>query len=285
MIDLITVVYREELHFLKIQARSIELYTRTQDIGNIYVVVNDADCVCDLIDPTWYGTHQAKVKIIPYSKWRQDPDHLNGWQSQQLCKLLAASEASSAWSMCLDAKTWFIRPLDLSKLFDAQQRVNSGIQSIHPLFTSSKQFLEYYYNISMPDVIGPAGPPFVFHNATARALVNSFGNFIEFFKTNVANTNAITEFHLYSSFVLTRDGTYEKLYTTTQYYNYHHLAEWELDRFDIMYHEWIHDDRALTASIHRKAYPLLSTKQLRRWQKFLAQKGLNIDNILGVANE
>jgi hypothetical protein len=283
LIDLITVVFQEELHFLQTQARSIELYTRTQDICNIYVVVNDADSVADLVDPTWYGTHQAKVKIIPYSKWSSDPDFLNGWQRQQLCKLLAASEASSTWSMCLDAKTWFIQPLDLSKLFDEQQRVNSGSYAVHPEFTSSKQFLEHYYNISMPEIIGPAGPPFVFHSATVGELVNSFDDFMEFFKPNVANINAITEFHLYSSFVLARDGTYERLYNTTQYYNYYHLAECELDRFDIMYHGYMHDDRALTASIHRKAYPLLSIKQIRKWQKFLAQKGLNIDNILGVA--
>jgi hypothetical protein len=279
------VIFQEELHFLKTQARSIELYTRTQDIGNIYVVVNDADSVADLVDPGWYGIHQSKVKIVPYSKWSPDLDHLNGWQRQQLCKLLAASKASSTWSMCLDAKTWFIQPLDLSKLFDAQQRVNSGIFTVHPVFTSSKQFLEHYYNISMPEVIGPAGPPFVFHSATARALVNSFGNFIEFFKINVVMPNAITEFHLYSSFVLARDGTYEKLYNKTNYYNYYHIAEPDLDRFDSVYHGWIHDNRALTASVHRRAYPLLSAKQIRRWQKFLAQKGLNIDNILGVANE
>lgn len=283
MIDLITVVFQEELHFLKIQARSIELYTRTQDIGNIYVVVNDVDSVVDLVDPVWYGTHQAKVKIVPYSKWNFGADRLNGWQSQQLCKLLAASEASSAWSMCLDAKTWFIRPLDLSKLFDKQQRVNSGALPVHPMFTNSRQFLERYYNISMPKIIGPAGAGTVFHSATVQALVNSFGDFMEFFKTNVANTNAITEFHLYSSFVLARNGTYNKLYNKTQYYSCYNLAHWELDKFDSVYHGYVHDDRALTASIHRKAYPLLSAKQIRRWQKFLAQKGLNISNILGAA--
>jgi len=283
LIDLITVVFQEELHFLKTQARSIELYTRTQDIGNIYVVVNDADSVADLVDPVWYGTHQSKVKIVPCSKWNPGADRINGWQSQQLCKLLAASEASSAWSMCLDAKTWFIQPLDLSKLFDSQQRVNSGIQPVHPVFTASKQFLERHYNISMPEVIGPGGVPFVFHSATVQALVNSFDDFLEFFKTNVSNTNAITEFHLYSSFVLAREGTYKKLYNNTQYYRCCNLAEWELDKFDSMYHAITHDDRALTASIHRKAYPGLSAQQLEKWQQFLAQKGLNISNIQGAA--
>lgn len=281
MIDLITVVFQEELHFLKTQARSIELYTRTQDICNIYVVINDADSVADLVDPAWYGTHQAKVKIVPYSKWSPGSDRINGWQSQQLCKLLAASEASSAWSICLDAKTWFIRPLDLSKLFDDQQRVNSGIQCVDPVFTSSKQFLEHYYNISMPKIIGPGGVPFVFHSATVQALVNSFGDFLEFFKTNVSNANAITEFYLYSSFVLAREGTYEKLYNTTQYYVCCNLAEWELDKFDSVYDTITHDDRALTAGIHRKAYPGLSAEQIRKWQQFLAQKGLNISDIQG----
>jgi hypothetical protein len=283
LIDLITVVFQEELHLLKTQARSIELYTRTQDIRKIYVVVNDADSVADFVDPTWYGTHQARVKIVRGSKWNPGAAHLNGWQSQQLCKLLAASKASSAWSMCLDAKTWFIQPLDLSKLFDVQQRVNSGIYPVQPVFTSGKQFLEGYYNINMPEIIGPGGVPFVFHTATVQSLVKSFGpkfgDFLKFFKTNVSNPNVITEFYLYSSFILAREGTYKKLYNTTRYYSCYNLAEHELDTFDSIYHAITHDDRALTASMHRKAYSMLSAKQLRRWQKFLSQSGLNISNI------
>ena len=279
MIDLITVVFQEELHFLKTQALSIQLYTRQQDISNIYVVVNDVDSVADLVDPAWYGTHHAKVKIIPYSVWNYEMDRINGWQSQQICKLLAAKEALSTWSMCLDAKTWFIQPLDLSKLFDAHQRVNSGILPVSPVFTNSQQFLEQHYSINMPKIIGPGGVPFVFHSETVRELVNSFDNFVEFFKTNMTNSNAVTEFHLYSSFVLARDGTYEQLYNKTSYYTCHNIAEREIDKFDCQHDMMVNNPLVLTASMHRKAYSLISAEQLEQWQQFLAQKGLNIATI------
>lgn len=279
MIDLITVVYQEELHFLKTQARSIELYTRQQDIKNIYVVVNDVDSVADLVDPSWYGILQSKVKIVPYSVWNYDMSRITGWQGQQICKLLGAREALSTWVMCLDAKTWFIQPLNLSRLFDSQRRVNSGTWPVFPAFTSSQQFLEQHYNISMPETIGPGGVPFVFHSETVRELVNSFDDFVEFFKTNMTNASAVTEFHLYSGFVLARDGTYERLYNKTPYYKCHNIAEWEIDKFDRLHGMLVDDPLVLTASMHRKVYPLLSAQQLDQWQQFLAQKGLNITNI------
>ena len=279
MIDLITVVFQEELHFLKTQALSIQLYTRQQDISNIYVVVNDVDSVADLVDPAWYGTHHAKVKIIPYSVWNYEMDRINGWQSQQICKLLAAREALSTWSMCLDAKTWFIQPLDLSKLFDSQHRVTAGTYPVSPVFTSSQRFLEQHYRISMPKTIGPGGVPFVFHSETVRALVNSFDDFVEFFKDNMSNSNAVTEFHLYSSFVLAQDGTYERLYNKTLYYTCYNIAEWEIDKFNRIYNALVNDPLALTASMHRKAYSLISPAQLEQWQQFLTLKKLNITTI------
>jgi hypothetical protein len=279
LIDLVTVVFQDELHLLKTQARSVELYTRPQDICNIYVVVNDVDSVADLVDTAWWGTYQPKVKIVPYSVWNYSTDRINGWQNQQICKLLAASEAASQWSMCLDAKTWFIQSLDLSKLFDTHQRVTAGTLAVIPVFTSSQQFLEQHYSISMPETIGPGGVPFVFHSETVRSLVSSFDNFVEFFKTNMTNANAVTEFHLYSSFVLARDGTYERLYNKTQYYKCHNIAEWQIDKFDWLHDIMVNDPLVLTAGMHRKVYSLLGPEQIDKWQQFLAQKGLNITTI------
>jgi hypothetical protein len=204
---------------------------------------------------------------------------INGWQSQQICKLLGAREALSTWSMCLDSKTWFIQPLNLSKLFDSQRRVNAGVWPVFPAFTNSQRFLEKYYSISMPETIGPGGVPFVFHNETVRALVNSFDDFVGFFKTNMCNSNAITEFHLYSSFILAKDGTYERLYNKTPYYKCHNIAEWEIDKFDRLHELLVDDPLVLTASMHRKAYSLLHPEQLDKWHQFLTQKKLNISTI------
>lgn len=280
MIDLVTIVFQQELDFLKIQARSIDLYIQQADLGNIYVVVNDDDSVADLIDPAWWGTHHAKIKVIPYSCWNY-VSRINGWENQQLCKLLAAGSAEHDWSMSLDAKTWFVQTLDLTKLFDDQGRVTAGTVPVFPVFDSSKEFLEKYYAISMPDIVGPQGVPFVFHTATVKQLLSSHSDFIEFFQTNVRYPHLITEFHLYSSFVLSRDKTYEHLYSKTQYYTCCNVADSDVDRFDHHYNRMLSDKKLLTASIHRRAYPLLTEEQLINWTQFLIQQGLNIKVILG----
>ena len=64
MVDLITVVYRPEIYYLEIQARSIELYLDSDFIHNIIIVVNDQDDVANLIDVNWYGKNKDKVKEI-----------------------------------------------------------------------------------------------------------------------------------------------------------------------------------------------------------------------------
>jgi len=280
MIDLVTIVFQQELDFLKIQARSIDLYIQQTDLGNIYVVVNDDDSVVDLIDSAWWGTHHAKVKVIPYSCWNYK-SRINGWENQQLCKLLAAGSAEHDWSMSLDAKTWFVQTLDLTKLFDDQGRITAGTVPVFPVFDSSKEFLEKYYAISMPDIVGPQGVPFVFHTATVKQLLSSHSDFTEFFQTNVRYPHLITEFHLYSSFVLSRDKTYEHLYNKTQYYTCCNVADSDVDRFDHHYNRMLLDKKLLTASIHRRAYPLLTEEQLINWTQFLIQRGLNIKVIPG----
>jgi hypothetical protein len=279
MIDLVTVVFRDELDFLKIQARSLDLYANPADVDNIYIVINDQDDVCDLIDTAWWGCHK-NVKLIPYSKWNY-VTRVNGWENQQLCKLLAAAESGSSWSMVLDAKTWLIQPLVLDKLFNQRGQPTVGFQPVVPVFQSSKQFVEQYYNISMTQVIGPAGVPFMFHTNTVKEMIEQIDDFVDFFQTHVRFPHFLTEFHLYSGFVLHRHGTYEHLYDKNQYYRCHNIADFDVVNFDQEFNRIKLHPQLLTASIHRRAYPLLSEQQLINWQQFLLQKKLNIVAILG----
>ena len=82
MIDICTVVFREELAILKAQAQSIAL--RCQDLGslNIYIVVNDTDDVVAEIDSAWWGNLASKVMVIPRSTFSTTYVD-NGWLSQQ----------------------------------------------------------------------------------------------------------------------------------------------------------------------------------------------------------
>ena len=63
MLDLITVVFRDEIPLLKIQAKSVDQYVT--NINSITIIVNDDDSVAELIDPAWWGQYCQQVKIKP----------------------------------------------------------------------------------------------------------------------------------------------------------------------------------------------------------------------------
>ena len=279
MFDLISIVFRPELPLLKIQAESINQYINPDDINSIVVVVNDHDDVAALIDIGWWGQHVHKVKIKCRSEWDYT-SRIGGWENQQLCKLLAAAESTCDWSMVLDAKTWFIKKVTAADFFDEQGRARTGHIPTVPVFESSRQFVEQLYNVTLEHTIGPGGVPFIFHTHTVKALTDSIDNFIEFFQTQVKYPNLITEFHLYSGFVLSRYGSYKELYNKDIGYSVINIADWEADNFDQLFAHMNSNNTLLTTvSIHRRAYKDLSTTQIKQWVDFLIEKNLVCDNL------
>ena len=117
MIDICTVVFRDELAALRLQAQSLQIFANDIGIRNIYVVTNDEDWLINDIDPEWWGDLKQHVLVIPRTtfsaQWVED-----GWLSQQLWKMLVASISYNTWTMALDAKTILTRPLSLDRLFD-----------------------------------------------------------------------------------------------------------------------------------------------------------------------
>lgn len=271
MLDIITVVFQGEINLLRIQAESINRFISSNQINSITVIVNDQDSVAELIDTRWWRQHQTKVKIKPYSRYNYI-SRVTGWENQQLLKLLAAEESTSPWSMVLDAKTWFIQPFDMEKLFDSQGRACVGTAGISPHFKSSQEFIEKYYNVSMPEIIGPGGVPFLFHTETVKRLIDAEPGFIDWFQTNVRHPNLITEFHLYSGFVLSEYGSYNTLHSSTPAYSCANVADWETAQFDVFLQNIATDPQILTASVHLRAYPKLTEQQYTAWFKFLIER-------------
>jgi hypothetical protein len=270
------VVFEKEIPLIKIQARSIELYVDTDIIKNIYVIVNDEDSKVNLINPMWWGINSNKVKIIPRSKYGVDPT-LIGWDSQQMYKLFAAESAESTWSMCLDAKTWFVYPLHWNKLFDEQNRVKFRSIPVIPVFKFAQEFLEKYYDISMKEVIGPGGVPFMFHTETVKSMFAELNTpFLEFFSTHVRLPANITEFMLYSAYVVHKYGDYSSLYSHSQPYIVQNIADFQINEFSKIMDN-MNYPVTLTASIHLRVYPLLTQEQFERWCEFLVGKNLTTD--------
>lgn len=281
MIDLIIVVFQQELHLIKIQARSIELNLESHRINKIYVVVDSEDSVADLVDPAWWGINANKVKIIPRSQLGLAPQ-LDGWSRQQLYKLLAAEQAESEWSMCLDAKTWFVQSLEWDKLFDGNGLVRFRSFPTIDHFKSAQVFLEKFYNVELPHVIGPGGVPFMFRTELVKEMVVDIGQrtgvrFFDWFAIHLMDPYRATEFMLYSSYIIYKLGSYSTLYSRDQYYTVNNLTDWEVaDSFDLIFSR-MHDPRALTVSIQGRAYPHLTDDQMSKWTDFLISKNLITD--------
>jgi len=280
-IDLITIVFKQELDLLRIQARSIELYIPQKHIGNIYVVVNDDSLVDSLIDHNWWGTNADRVVIINRSRWEIDTSIMHGWDSQQLYKLLAAEQATATWSLCLDAKTWFINTLEWNLLFDKEHKVKFNWFPVIPVFNVAKETLDNVFKVSLKDVIGPGGVPFAFKTSTVKSMIQWLSltqnkDFSDFFIENVQWPYLITEFMLYSAYVEKVHSCYSALYNRNQYYTINNIAHNEAEQFDEKLTAML-TPNALTASIHRNAYQHLTDEQITQWVDFLSAKQLIAD--------
>lgn len=278
MLDLITVVYQKELPLLEIQARSIDLHVSPQIINSIIVVVNDHQDVCDLIDASWYGQHQNLVKIILAPKTK-----LSGWDSQQLHKLATAGSSTQEWTMILDAKTWFVNDLNIDLLFDDSNRAYHCTARNFTAFNDELVFTEQFFQTSTNQtIIGPAGVPFMFHTKTVRSLIQSIENisdlpFDQWFVEHVADPPRITEFVLYSVYVLYKYGTYNYLYAELDRpnYLYFNICDWQVKDFDLIYNKILANiNNVLTVSVHSRAYQLLSYIQKQSWLQLLVDKQL-----------
>ena len=162
MIDIATVVMREELPMLRLQAESIARHAHSIGTRNIYVIVNDDDAVVTEIDAAWWGHMQGQVLVIPRTAfsapWVED-----GWVSQQVWKILTAAMSYNLFTMVLDAKTILTKTIDPAWLFTPEGKLRSGADfPIYDVFRPSCEITEQVFEIDMIHQAGPGGVPFFF---------------------------------------------------------------------------------------------------------------------------
>lgn len=288
MIDLVTVVYRPEMPFLELQAKSIETYFEDSFVNSITVVVNDDDSVCDLIDKSWWGKYKHIVTIVPYSVYRYTC-RIDGWENQQLCKLLSVSRCSMPWAMVLDAKTLFVKPCTQELMF-SQNKVNAKPIEIFPEFVEAKESIENLFNIKFDKAVGPGGVPFMMNTQVTRDMINYIESefetdFIDFFQTKCRYPYLITEFYLYSGYVIFKCEDILHLYTDEQNWDCANISDSQVDEFDRIFRE-MRLFKTLTVSIHARAWNLLSYEQKLSYCQLLKFKKVinNTEHTLGKLN-
>lgn len=271
MIDIVTVVFKQELPVLQAQAQSVERYCQDIGIRNIYVVVNDDESVVGEIDSAWWGALSNKVLVIPRSAFSTDYSD-NGWLSQQALKLMTSATSYNTWSMVLDAKTIFVKPLQLSELLDAQERPQVGQLEIYPVFDRSKQIVNELFSIDLQKQLGPGGVPFIINNQMARALIAEVEHrtamkFPEWFQAQ----GMLTEFILYSGYIQYRGFTNVLYNVDNNDLVPVNICHSEVAAFDRKFKEM---QNALTVSVHRNAWTEFTAEQRQQYQHFLIDRGI-----------
>jgi delta 1-pyrroline-5-carboxylate dehydrogenase len=92
----------------------------------------------------------------------------------------------------------------------------------------------------------------------------------------VANPHRITEFILYAGYVLYEHKSYDAIYNIQDKLEYqvYNVADWQANHFNEILAQCQENSTALTFSVHRRAYQLLSEEQKIRCLEFLYNRKL-----------
>lgn len=272
MVDIVTVVFDEELAVLRSQAQSINRYFTKFDTQCIYVIVNDRDDVAKQIDPSWWGDLAPCVKIVPRS-WFSTQYVENGWVSQQALKLMGVALSNAEWCMIMDAKTILVR--ESTSMFDQHGRANTGVIPLYSVFEPSKKIVGQLYNIDLPHQLGPGGVPFLIKPRAARHLIADVEHRTgESFPMWFQSQGMLTEFVLFSGYLYAQPGGLESMYNVDNcQIPVCNICHSQVESFDRTFRTAFD---ALTVSVHRKAWTQLTEDQKNYFTGFLRSRGIDL---------
>ena len=273
MIDIVTVVFREELAILKVQAESVDLYCQNIGLQTIYVVVNDDQSIVEEIDPAWWGSLSKYVKII-HRDYFNCKFVADGWVSQQVLKLLCSTLSQNEYTMILDAKTILIKSLELNCLFDKDKKITFGYFSIIEVFYPSRDIVNKLFNINLINSAGPGGVPHIFSTKLICNMISDITKltgekFAEWFQMQ----GKLTEFILYSGYVLYCDDTLDLMYSNNTHYRVCNICHSEVAQFNTKLVE-MQTPNTLTVSVHRNCWSQLTTDQRVAYIALLQARGI-----------
>lgn len=273
MIDIVTVVFGEEVAILRCQAQSLDLYCQDIGLQKIYVMVNEPN-LSQEIDTAWWGSLAGRVEIVPRETFDVDWSD-NGWLTQQLLKIHGGARSQNIWTMVLDAKTIMTRRLALDDVINSQGQAKFGWLPIDEVFYPARDIANQLLETNNTTLLEPVGVPFFFHNQSVRSMID----FVQL-KTNqdfdswFLSNGMLTEFILYSTWISVDDNR-RNLYQHTgtgATLNIRHVCHAFADRFDQILAS--HDDDSHTLSVHRRVWAGLTSEQRLAFQQRLIACGI-----------
>jgi hypothetical protein len=274
MIDIVTVVFEQEIPVLRAQAQSLALYGQKLGIRNIYVVLNDSETIAAQIDPAWWGPLAHTVLVIPRTAF-STAFVANGWVSQQVLKLLTAAMSYNTYSMIMDAKTILVHELDPAKFISSTGQIHTGLMDIYPVFEPSRKIVNALFDIELTEQLGPGGVPFIMHNDTVRMMIAEVTmRTQQSFPVWFQQQGVLTEFLLYSGFVQFLCGALSVLYSRTNQLGIPcNVSHDEVGIWQQKFQQMCSKD-AVTVSVHRGAWAQLDSQQQQQYRDLLIEHGI-----------
>jgi hypothetical protein len=213
----VTVTYRAEDTLQLLQARSLALYARPEDVAAVIVVDNGSPRLSrggQRRLRAAYGPLADRVRIVPRAELGSEVAS-SGWMSQQVVKLAVHRLVETPTYVLLDAKNHLIRPVAVGDFLADDGRARTGFQSYrsHPLLPRLQRVLEYLeLDEAAIDRFPPTSTPFVMHrDATAALIADVEQSSGRPFAEEFVGAD-LTEFPLYSAWLLRRDGGWDQTY-------------------------------------------------------------------------
>lgn len=303
-IDFVTVVFDDEINLLFLQAHSISKYVDPLIINKIYIIYNDKNY--SYFEQYFYKTIYDQydllkncVVLLNYLQLFDTKTILNecsGWRMQQLIKLIVSKIVSVDYYLVLDSKNHFIRNLNLESFI----KKNKCIMYIGDIGIMEKYFNNCikYFNITdsqinkikleekMTNKLPITITPYLFKTQIVNFLISYIETREKDFCKFFLNNTSITEFHLYSSFII-YSQVLDQFYISDKF---DHIAIFniypsnETTFIDLV--KKAMTDEIMTFAVHRTRFKNLTSNQkeilLKLFKQFYDDKIVNyiLNNIL-----
>lgn len=221
-LDIVTICFSEDVHLLKLQARSLARFMDAGILGQVILVINDPDpkavqrrIISEALPD--YGALADRIIFFDHSiGWLQERPGA-GWYSQQILKLQVSIAVKSDAYLILDAKNHFIRAVKAADFFAPDGKLLSYQGPVAARFRPEHK--NAYALFGMPynaadDTCLPTTTPFLADRQTVRRMIpyierRAGCDFASFFAGHLTD---YTEFSLYSAYVEAVAGGIDTVY-------------------------------------------------------------------------
>jgi hypothetical protein len=215
----VTVVFDVEFDFVLLQARSMRIYCTPEIVHQIIIIDNSNGYLNDTRQNrilSEYGHLAKKVRFFRAADIAKIPRKIGGWRTQQILKLLISRNVETPKYIILDAKNHLVYPLKRAFLEapDGRARINVQGYRDHPMGSALEHVLKYLGVQPAPylDKFTPTDPPFIMYTDVVESLIHYIRQKEGIAFEETFGQNALTEFFLYTGYLIITDAALEKMY-------------------------------------------------------------------------